>query len=390
MLYTMEDEKLLNETEKKGLSRKDFLKDTSKYAIGAAIGVAGFGLLRGSEAKAGTKGIKDVKYTWPFPYVTLNEDNVRLAAHTLYWGGMDCASGVFGGLCQELVANIGAPWTDMPVEVMLFGRGGGVGWGSLCGALNGGAAIISLVVDKANSAPLINELWGWYTTENLPTNAANAFTYTNLTYTGTLPQNISGSPLCHPSVSQWCLVANKKVADVERKERCARLAGDIAAKTVEILNAYFASTFVGTFTDPASNASCTSCHGSAANDNVMTHMECATCHGSDYSAIHSTKIEELGIIPLAYELENAYPNPFNSSTTIKFSIPQDERVRLEIYNIKGQLINSVIDSNDMKSGTYEATWDGTDNTGNKVADGIYLAKLTTGKFMKSIRLTISN
>ena len=94
-------------------------------------------------------------------------------------------------------------------------------------------------------------------------------------YEGEVPQNVSGSPLCHVSVSQWCILADKKVHDIERKERCARIAGDIAAKTVEVLNAHFAETFVGCFTDSDGVLACLSCHGGAGKDNVMTHMECA-------------------------------------------------------------------------------------------------------------------
>ncbi|OFX62276.1 MAG: hypothetical protein A2046_15345 [Bacteroidetes bacterium GWA2_30_7] len=182
------------------------------------------------------------------------------------------------------------------------------------------------------------------------------------------------------------MVAGKKVSDVERKERCARLAGDVAAKTVEILNAYFASTFVGTFADPASNASCLSCHGSSSQYNVMTHMECVSCHTIE--ADHGTKVQELDGFSSGYEIENAYPNPFNSSTNIKFSIPSNERVRLEIYDIKGQLVNSVIDSEIMNIGTYEVTWDGQNNAGAEMPNGIYIAKLNTGNFMKSIRLNL--
>lgn len=379
----MNSENLPKIEEKKGLSRRNFLLNTSKYAIGAAVGISALELLNGSQAHAETK---QVQYTWPYPYITLDPEVARLNAHTLYWGGKDCCAGVFGGICQSLSTGIGAPWTEFPIEVMLFGRGGGVSWGSLCGAINGGAALISLTVAKDPSVALINELWGWYTTQNLPTNAANAATYTVQNYTGTLPQNVSGSPLCHQSVSQWCLVANKKVSDVERKERCARIAGDIAAKTVEILNAYYASTFVGTFADPATNASCLACHGSSSTaNNVMTHMECVSCHSD--GTFH-TKVEEISGNSSGYELDNAYPNPFNSSTTIKFSIPTNERVRLEIYDIKGKLVSSIIDSDMMNTGTYEFTWKGNNNAGEEVANGIYLAKLTTGNFMKSIRINL--
>lgn len=370
--------------EKQTVTRKAFLSKSAKYAIGAVAGITGLQMLAEKESHAQSIGANSTN--WPYPYVNLDPEAARINSHSLYWNGMDCGTGVFGGIAQMLDTAIGAPWTGFPIEIMLFGRGGGVSWGSLCGALNGAAALISLVVPKDPSVALINELWGWYTAQALPTDAANNATYVVQNYTGALPQSISGSPLCHQSVSLWCMTANKKVSDIDRKERCGRLAGDVAAKTVEILNAYFATTFVGTFADPAGNASCMACHGSAGSNNVMTHMECATCHGDNP---HSLSVQEIPGGATGYTLDNAYPNPFNTSTNIRFSIPQKEKVRLEIYDMRGILVNSIIDSDIMDSGTYNAEWFGISNSGEKVSDGIYFVRLTTGSFMKTVKINLS-
>ena len=93
-------------------------------------------------------------------------------------------------------------------------------------------------------------------------------------------------------------------------------------------------------------------------------------------------------MPKEYQLENAYPNPFNPSTKIKFSIPKEEKVRLEIYDMRGRLVNSLIDSDMMTAGTYEATWNGKNNLGEKVSSGVYLARLTTGSFMKTTKMNL--
>ncbi|MCF8239826.1 MAG: C-GCAxxG-C-C family protein [Melioribacteraceae bacterium] len=366
--------------EQKTITRKDFLTSTSKYAVGAVAGVAGLNMLAGGKLMAGSK-----TFDWPYPYTALDPEAVRIKAHTLYWNEKDCCAGTFGGITDLLAESMGEPWTSFPIEVMLFGRGGGVGWGSICGCLNGGAALISLVTEKGPSGALINELWGWYTTEMLPTDAANEATYEVQNYVGDLPQNISGSPLCHSSVSQWCNVAGKKVADIERKERCARITGDIAAKTVEILNDYFAGTFTGTFVDPETVAACMTCHGSAVLGNVMTHMECTSCHGDPHD---TSGIENVGGITTNYKLEQNYPNPFNPTTNIKFSIPQQGKVRLEIYDIQGKLINSIIDSEYLNAGNYETKWNGTDNAGRKVSSGIYFARLTSQDYMKTIKMNL--
>lgn len=369
----------------KTLSRKEFLANSSKIALGAVVGVAGFNLLSSNKAHAETKQTQ----TWPYPYTTLDPEVVRQYAHASFYAGYACCAGTFRGITLALIDAMGAPWTDFPVEIMKYGSAGISSWGTTCGAINGGSAMISLVVSTSNTA-LINELFGWYNSQALPTAAANSATYVDHPEIGVLPQSISGSPLCHASVSQWCFTSGFGSNVPERSERCARLAGDIAAKTVEILNAHFASTFVGTFTDPAGNADCTICHGTAADNNIqVTHMECVTCHSSIDLNTHGTKVNELGGNPTVFELENAYPNPFFSSTTIKFSVPKDEKIRLEIYDIKGLLVNSLIDSDVMKAGIYEISWNGTNNSGNKVTSGIYFARLTSGSFMKSIKINLT-
>jgi len=78
-----------------------------------------------------------------------------------------------------------------------------------------------------------------------------------------------------------------------------------------------------------------------------------------------------------YELRN-YPNPFNPITTIHYSIANEGNVELEVYNIKGQKVKTLI--NEMKEpGHYQAIWDGTDNNKKQVASGVYLYRLSIGK-----------
>lgn len=66
-----------------------------------------------------------------------------------------------------------------------------------------------------------------------------------------------------------------------------------------------------------------------------------------------------------------YPNPFSRSATILYSVPEQAKVSLNIYNLQGQLIKSLF-SEEKQMGTYSATWDGTGHTGIKVTPGVYL------------------
>jgi len=82
-------------------------------------------------------------------------------------------------------------------------------------------------------------------------------------------------------------------------------------------------------------------------------------------------------LPETLYLGNNYPNPFNSSTTIQYTLPRREYVRLAIYNISGQLVNTV--ENGVRSvGVHTAIWDGTDEQGRSVTNGIYFYKLEAG------------
>lgn len=369
---------------KNNVSRKDFLVSASKVAVGVTA-VAGFSGLVGTATAQANPRVTP----WPWPYTTLDPEAVRIKAHHLYYSDKDCCAGTFGGIISALALAIPDPWANLPMEVMLYGRGGGNAWGILCGCLNGGAALISLVTTKAQSGPLISELWGWYNQANLPTDQANQVGvsggYMVHNFDGNLVQNVSGSPLCHASVTEWCIAANKKVSDIERKERCARITGDVAAKTVQLLNQFFAGTFVPSYVDPANVAACLSCHGSAAMNNVMTKMDCQPCH----ETAHPVSVEDVGgLVPANFVLKQNFPNPFNPSTKINFSIPKIEKVKLEVYDIQGNLVRNLVDHELYQPGNYEVTWDGRDNNGNYVTSGIYFNRMTAGKFAQTKKMNL--
>ncbi len=82
-------------------------------------------------------------------------------------------------------------------------------------------------------------------------------------------------------------------------------------------------------------------------------------------------------LPKQFALHQNYPNPFNPNTDVKFDLPVDCRVRLEIFNILGQKVVTVIDE-DMKAGYRSVAWNGNDQSGRQVSSGVYFYKLTAG------------
>jgi hypothetical protein len=87
------------------------------------------------------------------------------------------------------------------------------------------------------------------------------------------------------------------------------------------------------------------------------------------------------------ELSQNTPNPFNPTTTIRFTLPASQRVGLAIYSVDGRLVRMLVD--DVKSrGTHDITWDGRDSAGSPVGSGMYFYRLTAGKFSESKKMML--
>jgi len=81
-------------------------------------------------------------------------------------------------------------------------------------------------------------------------------------------------------------------------------------------------------------------------------------------------------IPLT--LYQNYPNPFNPSTSISFYMPGPDRVRLEIFDVQGKMIRTLVDRQ-MDGGRHTLHWNGTNDSGSSVSSGVYLYRLVCGK-----------
>ncbi|KAA3602041.1 MAG: DUF4331 domain-containing protein [Calditrichaeota bacterium] len=89
------------------------------------------------------------------------------------------------------------------------------------------------------------------------------------------------------------------------------------------------------------------------------------------------KVEhEEGPITRSYRLNQNFPNPFNPSTTIQFSIARTAPVNIQVFNFKGQLVKTLVNNVDYEEAQlHEVAWDGTDNQGNLVSSGTYLYQI---------------
>ena len=96
---------------------------------------------------------------------------------------------------------------------------------------------------------------------------------------------------------------------------------------------------------------------------------------------------ETSTIPQNFELYANYPNPFNPTTNIKYSIPVQNHVSLTIYNLLGQKVATLVDQI-QQSGIYTANWNGTSDNGIAVSSGLYLYRLHAGSFVATKKMLL--
>jgi hypothetical protein len=90
-------------------------------------------------------------------------------------------------------------------------------------------------------------------------------------------------------------------------------------------------------------------------------------------------------LPQVTRLSGNFPNPFNPSTRIQFSLAESGFVLLDVYNARGQKVSSLI-QNYLEAGLHLITWNGKNDAGNQLASGVYYLKLKTGNYNKTHKI----
>ena len=93
-------------------------------------------------------------------------------------------------------------------------------------------------------------------------------------------------------------------------------------------------------------------------------------------------------VSMVTKLLNAYPNPFNPNTNIRYSIKDPGKVRIDIYNLKGQLIQTLTAEHNTP-GFYQIAWNGCDANGKPVASGIYMYRMTSGNYSSVKKMVLA-
>ena len=100
-----------------------------------------------------------------------------------------------------------------------------------------------------------------------------------------------------------------------------------------------------------------------------------------------TAIGDDDLAPGRYSLAQNYPNPFNPETTIAFTLATVGKVKINIYNVLGQKVRTLLDEN-RAAGVHRIQWDGTGENGVKVASGVYLYRITAGDFVSQRKMIL--
>jgi len=141
------------------------------------------------------------------------------------------------------------------------------------------------------------------------------------------------------------------------------------------------STYTVRFTDP---------HGTAKS--VLAIFKTAAGLGDSTSAVWNFTITDVEKdpygVPTEFALGQNYPNPFNPSTTIRFDLPKEAPVTMEIYNVLGVRIRTLLKGESVSAGHHLMVWDGRDDNGNAAPSGVYLYRINANDFHGSKKMTL--
>ncbi len=93
------------------------------------------------------------------------------------------------------------------------------------------------------------------------------------------------------------------------------------------------------------------------------------------------------LLPDRYELDHNYPNPFNPTTNIGFSVPVAGKIHLAVYNVLGQEVRTLVDGT-VEAGRHQVLWHGDTNAGKRAASGVYFYRLRAQGFEQSRKMTL--
>jgi hypothetical protein len=117
----------------------------------------------------------------------------------------------------------------------------------------------------------------------------------------------------------------------------------------------------------------------AVRANYTNHTGVSPRSNTVFAMPGTTSEFDIEVIPVITELRSNYPNPFNPVTTIRFSIENVRNVNIDVYNVRGQRVRTLVNGV-FATGSHVVVWNGTDDNGYAVSSGIYFYRMTAGEY----------
>jgi len=127
-------------------------------------------------------------------------------------------------------------------------------------------------------------------------------------------------------------------------------------------------------------------------DNTITtgteyHYRLGDVNTAGIVTMHSPISVTTTALPQSTAMLNAYPNPFNPETTVKYTLHQDAQVTITVYDLLGRKVKTLIDEQ-QAAGAYHVVWSGTDAVGAKAASGAYLVRMETAEVTQTQKVLL--
>ena len=107
-----------------------------------------------------------------------------------------------------------------------------------------------------------------------------------------------------------------------------------------------------------------------------------------YRTLSDSELSGLGDPTVTdFSFDQNYPNPFNPVTTFNFALPQATHVTLEVYNVLGRKVTTLVDR-EYPAGRHMVEWDSRRSDGHEVASGVYFARIKAGEFTASKKMVV--
>ncbi len=127
----------------------------------------------------------------------------------------------------------------------------------------------------------------------------------------------------------------------------------------------------------------------ADGDSSIVWHYCGVCAGYESACPERVTKEEIEeeLIPTEFALHQNYPNPVNASTNVAYELPKAAHVKIEVFSVAWQHVTTILDAEE-QAGVHVVEWNGTDKTGDQVASGVYLYRLTSDDFRTEKKMVL--